>query len=288
MPGGFDANGYMQALLGAGDLEGASKASGFIPKPAEDFTLSEGQTRHGADGRVKASGAPKQGEFERMLSSIYPPGSPEYARALQNWVTKQTTHQPQVNVSYGAPMAAVNPATGKVELVRPDNKGGMTFTGVKPAPTDRDIRPTDGQSNAALYASRMQEADKLINDLEGKYNRYQLAARQTAGQGVVGTVANSLISSEVQKVDQAQRNFINAVLRRESGAVIAEPEFKNAAIQYFPQPGDSIEVVRQKAANRRTAIEGIKAAGAPAYAAREQGQAPEAEQPNNDPLGLRR
>jgi hypothetical protein len=207
---------------------------------------------------------------------------------MQNYLTKQSTHQPQVNVSYGAPMAAVNPATGKVELVRPDNKGGMTFTGVKPAPTDRDIRPTDGQSNAALYASRMQEADKLINDLEGKYNRYQLAARQTAGQGVVGTVANSMVSSEVQKVDQAQRNFINAVLRRESGAVIADPEFKNAAIQYFPQPGDSIEVVRQKAANRRTAIEGIKAAGAPAYAAREQGQAPEAEQPNNDPLGLRK
>jgi hypothetical protein len=288
MPGGFDAAGYQQALLGAGDMEGAAQVSGFLPKKPEPFTLGEGQVRYDERGRPIARGGEKQSDIERMAAALYPPGSVEYKRFMQNYLTKQSTHQPQVNVSYGAPMAAVNPATGKVELVRPDNKGGMTFTGVKPAPTDRDIRPTDGQSNAALYASRMQEADKLINDLEGKYNRYQLAARQTAGQGVVGTVANSMVSSEVQKVDQAQRNFINAVLRRESGAVIADPEFKNAAIQYFPQPGDSIEVVRQKAANRRTAIEGIKAAGAPAYAAREQGQAPEAEQPNNDPLGLRK
>jgi hypothetical protein len=283
MPGGFDANGYMQALLGAGDLEGAGQAARFVQKPADlvkvgaDESLVDPITK-----KAVFTGKAKQSEFERMLGSIYPPGSPEYARALQNWVTKQTTHQPQVNVSYGAPMAAVNPATGKVELVRPDNKGGMAFTGIKPAPTDRDIRPTDGQSNAALYASRMEEADKIIKDVEGKYNRSVLAARQAAGQGVVGMAANSVVSSEAQKADQAQRNFINAVLRRESGAVIADQEFANARIQYFPQPGDTIEVVKQKERNRQTAIDGIKSAGAPAFAARENGAEKKGDSAAND------
>jgi hypothetical protein len=164
-------------------------------------------------------------------------------------------------------MPAVNPKTGKVELMRPDNKGGMTFTGVQPPPTDRDIRPTQDQSNAALYASRMEESNKIINELEGKYNRNQLAARQAAGHGLVGSVANSMVGPSVQKIDQAQRDFINAVLRRESGAVISDQEFANARVQYFPQPGDSIDVVKQKEHNRATAIQGIKNAAGPAYKA---------------------
>jgi hypothetical protein len=58
--------------------------------------------------------------------------------------------------------------------------------------------------------------------------------------------------------DQAKRDFINAILRRESGAVISEEEFANAEQQYFPQPGDGPEVIAQKRANRENAIRGIE------------------------------
>jgi hypothetical protein len=51
-------------------------------------------------------------------------------------------------------------------------------------------------------------------------------------------------------MDQAKRNFVNAVLRRESGAVISPSEFENAHVQYFPVPGDSEKVLAQKKANR--------------------------------------
>jgi len=44
------------------------------------------------------------------------------------------------SVSYGAPTPAINPATGEVELMRPDNRGGSKFTGIKPAPQDRDVK----------------------------------------------------------------------------------------------------------------------------------------------------
>jgi hypothetical protein len=161
MPGGFDAYGYMQALLGAGDLEGAGQASRFTPKAPEDFTLSEGQTRHGADGRVKASGAPKQGEFERMLGSIYPPGSPEYNRALQNWVTKQTTHQPQVSVSYGAPVAGRD-AEGRDVFFQP-SKDGKSPPSIIPgvAPPKAQV-PAALQEKIAQNTVTLQKIDKAI------------------------------------------------------------------------------------------------------------------------------
>jgi hypothetical protein len=75
--------------------------------------------------------------------------------------------------------------------------------------------------------------------------------------GTLEAVGNMALSSSGQKAEQAQRDFINAVLRQESGAVISEQEFDNARKQYFPQPFDSAEVKRQKAQNRKLAIQGI-------------------------------
>jgi hypothetical protein len=76
---------------------------------------------------------------------------------------------------------------------------------------------------------------------------------------------NAWKSEETQTFDQAKRNFVNAVLRKESGAVISPEEFKNADLQYFPQPGDKPEVIKQKAENRRLALESIKQSAGKAY-----------------------
>ena len=74
-----------------------------------------------------------------------------------------------------------------------------------------------------------------------------------------GALTNWTQDSGQQRVEQAQRDFINAILRRESGAAIAESEFSNARKQYFPQAGDSKAVIEQKARNRQLAIDGIQA-----------------------------
>jgi hypothetical protein len=50
---------------------------------------------------------------------------------------------------------------------------------------------------------------------------------------------------------------MTAVLRRESGAAISSGEYDNADKQYFPQIGDSKEVIKQKARNRELAIAGV-------------------------------
>jgi len=77
------------------------------------------------------------------------------------------------------------------------------------------------------------------------------------GDGL-GTLTNWTQSGAQQRAEQAQRNFINAVLRRESGATIQPPEWDNARKQYFQQPDDAPETVAQKEMNRQATIAAMK------------------------------
>lgn len=107
----------------------------------------------------------------------------------------------------------------------------------------------DTQATAYGYAQRLVEADNIISNLGSQFT----GARSLIGQNL----PNIAKSTERQQFEQAQRNFINAVLRKESGAVISPEEFENAKQQYFPKPGDSSEVVAQKASNRSTVIDNL-------------------------------
>ena len=111
---------------------------------------------------------------------------------------------------------------------------------------------TEFQGKAALYGTRAAQSDKVLKALEDKVNLPGLAAGQATGM-----VGNVLMSSEQQRVDQAQRDFVNAILRQESGAVISDAEFANAKRQYFPMAGDSKAALDQKRANRQLAIQGF-------------------------------
>lgn len=130
----------------------------------------------------------------------------------------------------------------------------------RPVPV-RNLRPTVDQSNAAGFADRMSAAEQIISD-----PRYSSAGQDQMQRmkSNIPLAGNYLVSPEFQQFDQAQRDFVNAVLRKESGAAISASEFDNAARQYFPQPGDSPVVVRQKARNRAIAIHAMKRTAGPA------------------------
>lgn len=133
--------------------------------------------------------------------------------------------------------------------------------------------PTEFQGKSAGYGARAEEADRLINQLGSDVSPLAVNAKQAAGRvplvgGVLEAGANAVMSPKNQQLEQAQRDFVNATLRQESGAAISQGEFENAKRQYFPQPGDSAEVIAQKAANRKLAIEGFKrSAGKAAFSA---------------------
>lgn len=76
--------------------------------------------------------------------------------------------------------------------------------------------------------------------------------------------ANYARSPQRQQAIQAEEAFIAAVLRYDSGAAIPPEEFVTQGRIYFPRPGDSPEVIAQKAEARRVAIEGLKTSAGPA------------------------
>ena len=103
---------------------------------------------------------------------------------------------------------------------------------------------TEGQAKANIYGGRMLESDKILSEMDIANDRLPQGGR---------AATNWTQSPHQQQVDQARRDFINAVLRRESGAAISPSEFANADKQYFPQLGDSKEVLAQKRRNRQVA-----------------------------------
>lgn len=113
--------------------------------------------------------------------------------------------------------------------------------------------PTAEQSKAALFAHRITNAEKVMDEL-AKANFDGNDRRSWAQKHLF----NEAKPVDLQKLEQAQRNFINAVLRRESGAVISPEEFENSRQQYFPQAGDSAEVLEQKRQNRLDVLAGLR------------------------------
>ena len=72
-------------------------------------------------------------------------------------------------------------------------------------------------------------------------------------------------NSETRQRKQAQRNFVNAVLRNESGAAIAPDEFESAKEQYFPKITDDKKTVAQKKRNREVVLQGMILSSGGAY-----------------------
>lgn len=132
---------------------------------------------------------------------------------------------------------------GSVEFVQGDLSGNL------PKLTEAEGR------NAGFYG-RGVKSNEVLQTLEGQGTSVW---NNTVGK--LPVAGNYALSADAQKYTQAKRDFINAVLRRESGAVISEEEFANAEQQYFPQPGDGEEVIKQKRANRETTLRGLEISG---------------------------
>ena len=122
---------------------------------------------------------------------------------------------------------------------------------------------TEVQAKAVTFASRMNNANQILNDLSSKGINKSSAGKSFLEEiplvgGGLGNLYNATLDDGTQKLDQAKRDWVNANLRNESGAAIGVDEFVNADKQYFPQIGDKAEVIKQKAINRKLAEDGMR------------------------------
>jgi hypothetical protein len=207
-----------------------------------------GEVRY-LDGVKKPSETPTatQRDYEFARSQGYKGSFEDFRQAG----TPKTT----VDVRYGAPVAGVD-AQGNPVFFQPNPTGGppSVIEGVRP----EGKAPTEGQSTARLYAQRMAQAEPMLQSPPPSFgSRFK--------ENLPGGVGNVMLAPESRQFFQAERNFINAVLRKESGAVISDEEFANARRQYIPQPGDDPATLEQKRQNRELAIQEIGAAGGAGY-----------------------
>jgi hypothetical protein len=166
-----------------------------------------------------------------------------------------------------------------------DTRSGRTtpIIGANGQPITGGGKPlTEAQGNSVAFGARAIEANRIATDLEKQGFRNTGAIRTAIGglagmtpfigeqleQGVRSTfnVLPSVTggtSPEQQQVEQARRNFVSAVLRKESGAAIGIDEYKNEERKYFPQAGDTDAVIKQKQKARELAIEALKAQAGP-------------------------
>lgn len=120
------------------------------------------------------------------------------------------------------------------------------------------------QTEAATFASRARQSEAVFKQLAEKgFDPASLSAG--ASRNLPGFL-EGMKGAQQKSQEQAERSFINAILRRESGASISPSEFASAEAQYFPRVGDSPEVLAQKAENRRISTEGLIAGAGPAMA----------------------
>lgn len=135
---------------------------------------------------------------------------------------------------------------------------------------------TEGQSKDLVYLKRGDEANKLLETMAGNLTASggQQGARGAADvflRGLPGVgdsaAVNSLVSAPRQQAEQAAREFLAAVLRKDTGAAITSQEFDIYGQTYLPQPGDSAAVLRQKAKSRQVALDAIATGLGPERAA---------------------
>lgn len=208
----------------------------------------------------------------RLSEKINVPGIDQGSPMGTPSLRETASYLPPMNAptSADAPLPSFDPATGS----SPPNEFEAKFqTELRAAAGNPKLQQsirenyakakttfTEDQAKAAGFADRM----ALSNPV---FDKTAAAATDPLQQALssIPLAGNYLVSDDYQKFDQARKDFTNAQLRRESGAAINKDEFKNAESQYLPKPGDSEEVLAQKALNRQTSREGMSRSAGASY-----------------------
>lgn len=221
----IDANDPMKRL----ELQIAQeKLRQMLNPQGESFTLGEGQQRFDASGNLLAQGAEKTRPLPAGVQEYEYAKSQGFPGTFQDWEASKK----------GGMSLTVDPTTGAVSFQQGQN--------MKPL--------TEGQSKDTVFATRAEGALPLID----KFGDALTSLPETMAGGVP-VVGNYAKSKEFQQAEQAGKEFLQAVLRKDTGAAITAEETSEYGSVYLPRPGDSPELLAQKKVSRQRALDAIKA-----------------------------
>jgi len=255
-------------LAAQGNIESMARlrASSQIasPGPGPSMSLSGGSLGFRRAPSIVASELGAQRGFDRAVGRD--PASLQRAAALQQTLLEQQGANARQAMSSNATLGAagLRASAGRAAPAGYRYTASGNLQAIPGGPADQEAKDAskplnDVQAKALQFGARMQTASQNLEQLAGRGVDRPGDIKRAADAIGLGAAANWTQSPEQQQVEQSQRDYVNAVLRRESGAAIADHEFDNARKQYFPQIGDSPEVIAQKRRNREIATAGVLA-----------------------------
>ena len=121
------------------------------------------------------------------------------------------------------------------------------------AEATRSSKPlTEAELKTYGYYGRAKQAGAILDQLDP-----EIAKKGTIGQLTLRNAPNLMQSDDNQAYKQAERQFIEAYLRRDSGAAISQGEYESARQTLFAQPGDAPKILKQKANGRAEILKSL-------------------------------
>lgn len=241
-------SGLMNAQVQKDPLTGQPIFNSAIAKQKKDEANQQFQNEL---QMVSAKGSQLQRDktFENNL-----PVSREKQAELSNGLLREGIQQGQVSfddkgrVVYGAQPQKLNP-DGTINL------------------TDKDRKSlSHSEWQAAGFAKNAETAMASLNQLES--SGYNAADKiPSARRGAPFGGALGITNKQDQLQSNSEENFINAVLRVESGSAIGTQEYQKRQRQLMPQTGDTPEVLAQKKILREQEVNNLRMEGGKAYLA---------------------
>jgi hypothetical protein len=117
-----------------------------------------------------------------------------------------------------------------------------------------DVRFTEGQSRDNVYATRAEGALAALDGIDQTLtNRTELLA-----ESVPLGFGRAIQTPEFQQARAAGREFLQASLRKDTGAAITTQEVEEYGSVYLPQPGDTPEMLAWRRTARQRALEALR------------------------------
>jgi len=231
------------------------------PEGERKITVQE----HNRTGQIRPPQLPDQGGTAAAAAPVTNwsgANAPVYGKGAGGFSVP-----PTAGATAAAPRGAVTMPNGEVVTPPPGlNQAGRKAWTNHIATTAAKVASgemTEAQGNSNLFAGKMEIAKSMLDPetekkgLDPVWNRVERYG---------GWVGNTLaLPNDYKQYQTAKDAFLNAFLRRVSGATVHDAEYYREEKVYFPQPGDTPERIDYKRQLRDDAIMRMKQQVGPGY-----------------------
>lgn len=234
------------------------------PAEVQQLGLPPGVYQRGPDGRIdtveKTQGAvdPIADLRARATAAGLQDGTPEFQQFMLN-----------------------NGKTPEGMVIESDGQGGFRMVQGAGAGTAAAKPFTEGQSKDIVYATRAKGALEALDPIAGTLTDRGDVAAGWLPMGLGGGMQNP----DYQVAKTAGDEFLQAILRKDTGAAITSDEQALYGETYLPKPGDSAERLAYKAGARQRAVAALEAGMSPAQIVAQERALEKGEPPSTDADG---